>query len=124
MNQIKIATGEISVLAELNESATARAIWDALPFEGKAHRWGDEVYFSIPVKCPLEESAREVMEMGELGYWPPGKAFCIFFGPTPVSSGNEIRAASSVNVIGRVRDDASVFRKVRDGDNVRVTRAQ
>ena len=86
--------------AELNDSMTGKAIYGALPIRAKAQRWGGEIYFSIPVSCELEENSREVLEEGELGYWPPGQAFCIFFGPTPASGGDEIRAASAVNIVG------------------------
>jgi uncharacterized protein len=106
----------------LNESATAAAVWEALPFSVAADTWGDEIYFRIPVKVE-PESAREVVEVGELGYWPPGSAFCIFFGRTPASRGDEIRAASPVNIFGRVVGDATVFKKVRAGAPIRVERA-
>lgn len=103
----------------LDDSRTARAIWDALPMEAKAETWGDEIYFSIPVTLGAD-GARAVVELGDLGYWPPGRAFCIFFGSTPVSQGGEIRPASPVNVFGRVEGDPTVFRKVRAGTLVRL----
>lgn len=116
------STGE--VYAELSEESprTAQAIWDALPLEARANTWGDEIYFSIPVAVEAE-SPREVVEIGDLGYWPPGSAFCIFFGPTPASRGGEIRPASPVNVFGRVLGDPRVFKKTRGGERVRVERA-
>jgi len=80
--QIKITAGTVKVLAELNTTKTADAIWKALPVTSKANIWGDEVYFSIPVKVELEDG-KEIVNAGDLGYWPPGTAFCIFFGPTP-----------------------------------------
>ena len=101
---------------------TAQAIWDALPLEAKASTWGDEIYFSIPVDVD-PENPREVVEMGDLGYWPPGSAFCIFFGPTPASKGDEIRAASPVNVFGRIEGDPRVFTSVSNGDLVRLEKA-
>jgi hypothetical protein len=106
----------------LNDTKTASAIWEALPIEGRANRWGDEIYFSIGLTLPPEEG-REVVAVGDLGYWPPGKAFCIFFGPTPASEGSEPRAASPVNVFGSVEGDATRFRGVRDGTRVTVSRA-
>ena len=118
--RIKISTPSTGeVYAELSDEnpETARAIWDALPIEGRANIWGDEIYFSIPVEAGVENS-REVVEMGDLGYWPPGKAFCIFFGRTPASRGDEIRPASPVNVFGRVSGDPRVFKKVRGGERV------
>ena len=119
---IRITAGPISVAARLNESRTAGAVWDALPIVAKAQTWGDEIYFAIGVALG-EETAREVVEEGDLGYWPPGQAFCIFFGPTPASRGNEIRPASAVNVLGRIDGDAKVFTKVRAGAPVTIERA-
>ena len=104
--------------AVLNDTATARAIVQALPLDGYASRWGGEIYFSIPVEAALESSAREVLEVGQLGYWPPGKAFCIFFGSTPASEGNEIRAASPVNIIGRIEAEPDELRSVPEGAEV------
>jgi hypothetical protein len=98
-------------------------IWEALPIEGKANLWGEEIYFSIPVKTSQEKGARDVVSSGELGYWPPGHAFCIFFGPTPASRGDEIRAASAVNIIGKVLSDAKVFLKAKDGERIRLEKA-
>jgi hypothetical protein len=113
--RINILVGDLKVEAELNDSKTARLIWETLPIEAKVNTWGEEIYFAIPVKTGLEEGAREVVSFGELGYWPTGHAFCIFFGPTPASRGNEIRAASAVNIIGKILGDPKVFRKVKDG---------
>lgn len=120
---IVIEAGGVTVSAELNDSATAEKIWEALPVQGRANTWGDEIYFDIPLKLP-PESPREVVQPGDLGYWPPGEAFCIFFGPTPASRGNEIRPASQVNVFGRVTGDPTVFKKVRPGDRVKVMKAE
>ena len=120
--RIRITAGAVSAEAVLNGSATARAVWDALPLAVPGETWGDEIYFSIPTKIK-PESPRETVELGDLGYWPPGSAFCIFFGPTPSSRGEEIRPASPVNVLGRIVGDAKVFTKVRSGTVVRVERA-
>jgi len=84
--KIRIKAGSILVTAELNETRTAEAVWQALPIKGNANRWGEEIYFSIPVSLE-EEDAKEVVSAGDLGYWPPGNALCIFFGPTPISKG-------------------------------------
>jgi hypothetical protein len=120
--KIKILVSDLMVEAELNESKTAQGIWEALPIEAKAGLWGEEIYFAIPLKTGLEQGAREVVSAGELGYWPTGHAFCIFFGPTPASRGEEIRAASSVNIIGKVLSDPKVFLKVREGAKVTLER--
>jgi hypothetical protein len=118
MNQITITAGNVSLPAELNDSPTARLIWDALPIEGHANRWGDEIYFEIPVKTGQEPDAREEVAVGELGYWPVGHAFCIFFGPTPVSTDERPRAYSPVNIVGRVLGDATLFRSVKSRTKV------
>ena len=120
MAKIMIQAGEVSLEAELNDRPTARAIWEALPIEGRANTWGDEIYFEIPVAAEAEADARADMQVGELGYWPVGKAFCIFFGPTPMSAGDQPRAASPVNLLGMVLGDATQFRSVRDGERVRL----
>jgi hypothetical protein len=115
---IKITAGEVEVEAELNDSATAKSIAEALPIKAEARRWGGEIYFSIPVVAGLEEGSRDVLEAGELGYWPSGNAFCIFFGATPASHGDEIRAASAVNIIGKMEGDWSELWDVADGAEV------
>ena len=120
---ITIKAGKIEVVAELNETRTAQAIWDALPVKGRANTWGDEIYFSIPVRLD-EEDAQEVVGMGDLGYWPMGTAFCLFFGPTPMSRGEEIRPASGVNVFGRVIGDARVLKQVASGAEVIVEKGK
>ena len=122
MRRLRIHSGSVETIAELDDSLTADAIWEALPFSARSNTWGDEVYFSIPVELE-EENAQAVVAVGDLGYWPPGRAFCIFFGPTPASKAEEIRPASPVNVFGRVVGDARVLKQVRNGDEVMVKRA-
>jgi len=121
--KIRILISDLRVEAELNESRTSQMIWEALPLEAKINLWGEEIYFSIPVKTGLEGGSREVVSAGELGYWPTGHALCIFFGPTPASRGDEIRAASAVNIIGKVLSDPKVFRKTKDGEKVILEKA-
>ena len=122
MNKITIAAGKVSLEAELNDNPTAQQVWDALPITGSANTWGDEIYFEISVMAQQESDARADVEVGELGYWPVGHAFCIFFGPTPVSTGDKPRAYSPVNILGRVTGDATAFRAVRGGTQVRIER--
>jgi len=119
---VRITAGAVSATAQLNGSWSALSLWDALPIEAKAQTWGDEIYFGIGITIAAE-SPRATVDMGDLGYWPPGQAFCIFFGATPASEGDEIRPASPVNVLGRVDGDAAVFKKVRAGTPVRIERA-
>jgi hypothetical protein len=123
MNPIIIFIEGISLPAELNDSPTARHIWEALPIEGQASTWGDEIYFEIPVVAEQEPDARAEVEVGELGYWPVGHAFCIFFGPTPASVDERPRAYSPVNILGRVVGDVTRLRAVRSGAAVRLTRS-
>ena len=119
--RIKITAGSVKADAVLDDSTTAQAVWDTLPLAIAGETWGDEIYFGIPVKAK-PEAPRETVELGDLAYWPPGSAFCIFFGPTPASRGNEIRPASPVNVLGRVVGDPTVFKSVRSGTKVRIER--
>lgn len=115
--KIRINAGDVTATATLNDSPTALAIWNALPISAKVSTWGDEVYFSIPVDGPMTDGV-EVVKVGDIAYWPPGRAFCVFFGPTPMSRGSEIRPASAVEVVGRSDGDATEFRRVRSGANV------
>lgn len=124
MRKIIISAGDVNAAAILKDNPTADAVWQALPLESQANTWGDEIYFSIPVQMQEADDAGEVVEMGDLGYWPPGKAFCIFFGRTPASRSGEIRAASAVNVFGSIEADATVFRKVPNGTTIRVRRVE
>jgi uncharacterized protein len=118
-NKIRITAGAIEATAELNNTRTAQAIWEALPVNGRVNLWGDEIYFSIPLGLRLE-AGQEVVSIGDLGYWPDGNAFCIFFGPTPVSQRDEIRPASPVTVFGKVMGDATIFKKVATGTEITI----
>ncbi|MBI4774095.1 MAG: hypothetical protein HY788_07940 [Deltaproteobacteria bacterium] len=110
MRQINIILGGAVFRAEPADTSTADKIWEALPIECAFNTWGDEMYYSIPVEADLDSTAREVVELGDLGYWPSGNAFCIFFGATPMSRGDEIRPASAVNVVGKTLDDPKGLR--------------
>lgn len=121
--KIKITVGNIQAEAELHETNTAEKIWAALPLSASVNLWGDEIYFSIPVKIPAE-NPKEVVEKGDIGYWPPGSAFCIFFGKTPASYGDEIRPASAVNIFGKITTDPDVFKKVPSGAKIVVEKME
>lgn len=116
--RITIGAGPVTAEAELNDTPTARRIWEELPVAGRANTWGDEIYFQIPVEMDEAPDARAEVDVGELGYWPTGEAFCIFFGRTPASTDERPRAASPVNVVGRVLGDAAAFRRVPAGATV------
>lgn len=122
-NKIRIKGGTVSMEAELNDSNTARMIWEALPITGEALTWGDEIYFNIPVKAKAE-NAQSVVDKGDIAYWPPGNAFCIFFGLTPASRGNEIRPASPVNVFGKLLGKPEEFKKVAYGEQIKIEKVE
>ena len=119
--QIKITAGAVSATATLNDSETANLIWEACPIKSSAKTWGDEIYFDTPVETE-GENLQATVGMGDIAYWPPGQAFCIFFGPTPMSSGNEIRPASPVAIFGKVDGDPAVFKAVRGGTAIVIER--
>ena len=120
---IIITAGKVQVRAELNDTPTAKSIVDTLPIKAKAQRWGGEIYFSIPVTAELEKGSRDILEAGELGYWPTGNALCLFFGPTPASEADEIRAASAVNIIGKMQGDWAGLPDVPSGASVLIESA-
>ena len=109
---IVITAGSIRLEAELNDTFTAKAISNILPITATANTWGDEIYFSMPITLELE-NGQEVVDLGDLGYWPPGGAFCIFYGLTPASQGDEIRPASAVTIIGKVQGDVTALKQTR-----------
>ena len=121
--RIRIKVQDVELLADLKDTETAQAVWDALPLQAKANTWGKEIYFRIPVDLALEKGC-ETVAAGDLGYWPDGCAFCIFFGPTPASRGDEIRPASAVSVFGRVTDDVRALEKVSEGATVTVEQVE
>ena len=118
---IRIEADGVRVYAILDGSPTADAVWDALPMKGTAQRWGEEVYFETGLALPLEKGARVEVAVGEIGYWPEGKAIALFFGPTPASKGTDPKAASPVNVFGRITGDATRLTRVRPGAALKVT---
>ena len=112
---VKITLEDRSFEAEFDETRLARSIWDMLPLEEYASAWGDEIYFALPLTPGDLVNAQENVEAGDLAYWPPGNAFCIFWGPTPASSGSEIRPASEVEVFGRIINDPQILKGSRGG---------
>lgn len=121
---IKIKAGNIEITGEINNTKTAEAIWNKLPIEGKVNTWGEEIYFSIPVKISPEDP-KAVVEIGDLGYWIPGSAFCIFFGETPSSCKGEIKPASPVNVFGKIDlKKIKELKKIKSGEKITINKAE
>lgn len=117
---INITVKDVVLTAELDDTPTGRKVASILPLENSFNTWGDEIYFEIPVSAELDETAREVVALGDLGYWPTGRAFCIFFGPTPMSREGKIVPASAVNIIGRVKGDVRCLKGVLSAERIRV----
>ncbi|MDD5168069.1 MAG: cyclophilin-like fold protein [Syntrophales bacterium] len=117
---IKIIIGKTTLAAELFDSACAKQIAEKLPIATQPNEWGDEFYFSIPVKAALDESATTKVRAGDIGYWPPGNALAIFFGPTPMSTGTDPVPASAVNIVGRIIGDSSVLRREKGAGKIRL----
>jgi len=125
MPKIKIIFSDFEVLAELNQTESAKKIFSLLPISSQANLWGEEIYFEIPLKAGLEKDAREEVEIGELGYWREGNAFCIFFGPTPVSRGEKPRAYSKVNIIGKLLElPKDKLKSVQSGAKIKIEQAE
>lgn len=121
MRTITITVEKVCLTAELKDTPTAEALFHQLPLAGAARVWGEEIYFEIPIGLPLEPESRTTVAVGDLGYWPAGPAFCIFFGPTPASTDQRPRAYSPVNVFGHVTGDTARLKTVTGGSMVRVT---
>jgi uncharacterized protein len=121
--KITIIVKDTALLGELGETACAKSIADALPIETRPSEWGDEFYFTIPVAAALDETATTAVEVGDIGYWPPGNALAIFFGPTPLSSGADPVPASEVNLVGKITGDASVLKKAKGALKIRIEKA-
>jgi hypothetical protein len=121
--KIKITVRDIILHAELFDTRTAAAIVGTLPIETTPEEWGDEFYFEIPVEMPLDETATTKVKTGDIGYWPPGNALAIFFGPTPISSGSEPVPASDVNLVGRITGDATLLKNAKGARKIRIEKA-
>ena len=119
MHRVRVKARNVAATATLADTMTARAFWDGLPITGRGMRWGDEIYFDIPLDLG-EENPRATVGMGDIAFWAPGNALCILFGPTPVSGPGEIRPASPVTILGRIDEDARAFSRVPDGSPVAI----
>lgn len=106
--------------AELFDTQCGRKIYQALPIESTINEWGDEFYFSIGIKMPLDETATTKVKVGDIGYWPPGEALAIFFGKTPLSTGEDPIPASEVNIVGRLIDDPLILKTLRGARKIKI----
>ncbi len=122
MERISISIGSLHFEADVYDTDTGRKVIKNLPFKGTINLWGGEVYFSIPINTELEKDARDILEEGELGFWPTGNAFCIFFGPTPVSEGQKPQSYSPVNVFGKIIGKTDDLFKTNPDDTIKVKR--
>ncbi len=120
MFRIVIHVKHVTLHAELFESGMAREIYEALPLEAAPEEWGDEFYFEIPVRRVLDETATNKVKVGDIGYWPPGNALAIFFGPTPISRGSDPEPASDVNLVGKILGDATLLRETKGAPKIRI----
>lgn len=116
--QLTVRGKEANIVIELNDSATAREFEKQVPFEGRAQLWGDEIYFSSPVDAETGPGDQALVEVGDVAYWPPGKAICLFFGPTPASTDDRPAAASAVTVVGRIVRGLDDCRRVASGETL------
>lgn len=117
---IKITAGSVSLTAELDDTALAKSVAAKLPIETTPSEWGDEFYFGIPVRSDLDETATKKVKVGDIGFWPPGNAMAIFFGPTPMSSGADPVPASAVCLLGRITGDATLLKQARGARTIRI----
>ena len=120
---IKITAGSVSLTAELDDTALAKTVAGKLPIETAPSEWGDEFYFGIPVRSGLDETATKKVKVGDIGFWPPGNAMAIFFGPTPMSSGADPVPASAVCLLGRITGDATLLKQARGARTIRIEKA-
>ncbi len=119
---IKVKVGHVELKGVLYDTECGKAVLEALPLRTDFERWGEEFYFSIGIKKSLDETACKVVEVGTVGYWPPGDALAVFFGPTPTSTDKEPVAASEVNIVGELYD-ASELKKVQDAVEIVMEKA-
>ena len=120
--KIKIISNPVEMEARLNNTQIAKQLWQILPVESRINLWDEEIYFSIPLEVE-NEKPQEIVDIGDIAYWPPGNAFCLFFGPTPASLGDEIRPASPVTVIGKLLGSPQDFKKLKSGTKISLKKA-
>ncbi len=123
MREILIHAGAVTIRARLLDTPTADEIWRVLPIHASAQTWGPEVYFPAPVQAVTEPEARDVVNPGEIVFWPDGDAIAIAFGPTPLSRDGELRLASRCNIWAMAIDDVGSLRSVYAGEDIHIVEA-
>ena len=119
----RISVGNVVLDVSFNDTETARAVYDALPVETVFNVWGDELYFDVQVSMELDATATTSVKAGDIGYWPSGKVLAVFFGPTPMSTGDDPVPASEVNMVGRIEGDHTLLRTVKDASFLQIEKA-
>ena len=119
---VTITVQDLVLQAELLDTPCARAVAGILPISARPNEWGDEFYFEIPLACDADATATSAVNVGDIGYWPPGRALAIFFGPTPMSTGAEPVPASEVNIVGKITGNATVLRRSKGAGTIRIER--
>ena len=120
--KISFTSGSITIDGILNETETAKKIWSSLQLDSSVNTQGDEIYFSVQVDNELENS-QEIVDLGDIGFWPPGNAICLFFGPTPISSEGEISPASSVNIVGKIIGNLEELKLIKSASKISVVKS-
>ncbi len=121
MDRIRLKTEQFSFFADLYSTPTAKTIKEKLPLEGRISTWGGEIYFTTEIRLELEGDAREIVEAGDLAFWPDGSAFCVFFGKTPASTTDKPQAYSKVNIFGKIQGPLETLYQIRNGEKILIT---
>ena len=121
--KLRIAASGVSLQIILNETATAKAVFGAAPFEARASTWGEEVYFTTPVSAKLEPDAQQIVEPGTVCFWTEGDALALPYGPTPISTDERPKLANRCNVLGRIEGNPRDLARIRSGEKITVSKA-
>lgn len=120
--KLVVKVSEKEFIFQLYDTITTQKLIENVPFNGTTQTWGDEFYFPIPMSSKLDEFCTATPDVGTIAYWPTGRMFCTFYGPTPMSTDNQPVAASEVNLLGYLidKDQIALLKTIQDGENVKV----